>query len=560
MPSRNRAVKNFKISRWTGSLTGAVLVLLILYPRDIQAQDKDWEKEGGIPNADIEIVKDRKITLPPAERNFEKIPPRPVDPVKQEITYDYKNLKFSTADYSPLIRPLKLKQEEISKIYGNYVSGGAGNYASPYLEAYFNSKRDKNQFYGAHFYHHSFGTGPVDGKNSASGSSEISVFGKSIQNAVTTSGNLNYENQSTYFYGYVPGTEPARDNFHQTYSIISAQGALENSKPSDLNFKTQIAYSYLEDHFKTSEGEFGLTGMGSYNLKEKMKLLLNVDYYMINRKDSMISHKARNLFKVRPAYVFSPIEKLWFTAGLNIAAEDDNGSKLHVFPNLHADYAMSETVTAYAGLTGDVDKVDLHTLSRENIWVGSDLTMRHTIRTAEILGGLKGKFSGKFAFGTGFSFATLNNLYNFRNMALDRSRFEVIYGNTTRTNIFGEIGFSQGEKMKVDLRGDFYGYTTDVLHKPKYRLALNSSYNVFDKLWLTIDFIGQGGMKTFDFEKNARVSIPGALDLNAKVDYFFSRRVSAFVKFNNLLSNNYQLYLHYPVRGFQVMGGVSCSF
>jgi len=44
------------------------------------------------------------------------------------------------------------------------------------------------------------------------------------------------------------------------------------------------------------------------------------------------------------------------------------------------------------------------------------------------------------------------------------------------------------------------------------------------------------------------------------MDYFISRKVSAFIKLNNLLSNNYQVYLNYPVRGFQAVGGVSWSF
>jgi len=56
------------------------------------------------------------------------------------------------------------------------------------------------------------------------------------------------------------------------------------------------------------------------------------------------------------------------------------------------------------------------------------------------------------------------------------------------------------------------------------------------------------------------IALDPALDLNAKVDYFLSKKISAFLKFNNLLSSNYQLYLYYPVRGFQVMGGVSWSF
>src|SRR5258707_4798520 len=154
----------------------ALFVTGALFPASLFAQ-QDWEKDGGIPSAEIQILKDRQITLPLADRNFDKIPPRPMEPVAPEIVYQFKNLRFTTPDFNPAIRPLKLKQEDISKVYGNSLIAGYGNYASPYLEAYFNSKRNKNQFYGAHFYHHSFVNGPVDNKNSPSGATEMNICG-----------------------------------------------------------------------------------------------------------------------------------------------------------------------------------------------------------------------------------------------------------------------------------------------------------------------------------------------------------------------------------------------
>ena len=47
-----------------------------------QEKDKPKEKwgEGEIEKVEIEIVKDRQIVLPKANRNFEKVPPRPAEP------------------------------------------------------------------------------------------------------------------------------------------------------------------------------------------------------------------------------------------------------------------------------------------------------------------------------------------------------------------------------------------------------------------------------------------------------------------------------------------------
>jgi hypothetical protein len=527
---------------------------------------QEWEKDGGIPNAEIEIVKDRKITLPQADRNFDKIPPRPAEPLHPEIVYDFKNLRFNTPDFNPLIRPLKLKQEDISKIYGNYVSAGYGNYLSPYLEAYFNSKRDKNKYYGVHFFHQSFGKGPVDGKNSASGSTEVKLFGKSINRNVVTNGNINFKNRTGNFYGYSPGTDPSKDNIRQSYNVISLGAGIENSQPRDFTYSLNGSYSYLEDHYKTSENETGLQFNSGYKISEKSKATFGAEYFLISRKDSAVTYKARNLLKIKPAYVFSPIDKLWLTIGANVAVQNDTIAKkksVHVYPNVSANYILSESVTAYAGLIGDMDKVSLHTLSGENLWVNSNIAIFHTNRSADFYSGLRGKLGRKLAMEVGFSNAILKNLYVYQNAKPDRSKFDVTYVNTNRLNLFAELGFNPGEAVKMSLRGDYYHYSSgNVYHRPTYRLAYNAYFNVYNKLWFGVDFIGQGGMKAINYDKPGQpvVSISPAVDLNFKLDYFISRKISAFLKFNNVLSNNYQVYLNYPVRGFQVIGGVSWSF
>jgi len=180
----------------------AVLVCsILLFATFVFAQDeKDKWSEGEIQKVEIEIVKDRQISVPQASRNFEKIPPRAVEPIKPEITYQFKNLAFNVSDYNPAIRPLRLKTESISKIYGNYISAGLGNYGSPlspYAEAYATSKRNKNKYYGVKFFHRIFFNGPVDNGNSGSGNTEMRLFGKTMSDKIAIGGFANFENSST---------------------------------------------------------------------------------------------------------------------------------------------------------------------------------------------------------------------------------------------------------------------------------------------------------------------------------------------------------------------------
>jgi len=550
------------------SLFGAgCIVLIFAFGNKIQAQ-QDWDKDGGIPDAQVEIIKDRQIKLPPADRNFDKIPPRPVEPIKPEIIYEYKNLRFNTPDYNPSIRPLKLKQEDISKIFGNYVSAGFGNYASPYIDAYFNSKRDKNKFYGGHFYHHSFGKGPVDERNSANGATQIDLFGKTFNKTMTAGGFLSYENQTSYFYGYSP-QETKRDTIKQSYNIVSLGGDLSNSRPSDFSYQLKGGFSYLTDNYKAAESEVALNFIGDYKFSESKKAILITDYFLIAHEDEKIDPSPRNLLRIKPAYQFIPSENLSITLGANIAYENDTigtDKSFHLFPNINMDYALSRSLSAYAALTGDIDKVNLHLLSKENRWINSNINIFNTNRSIEFLGGVKGKLGRKIGFETGFSAANLKGLYFYENAVQDQSKFDVVYdeGNTKRLNVFAQLGYTHAETIRLALRGDIFNYSTDkiteALHRPTYRFAFNASYNIYEKLLLNVDLIGQGGIKAFDQSTATIVEIKPALDLNFKVNYFLSRQVSLFLKLNNILSNEYQMYLNYPVRGFQAMGGITWAF
>lgn len=535
------------------------------------AQEKEKEKwgEGEIEKVEIEIVKERQIVLPKANRNFEKVPPRPVEPIKPEITYDFKNLNFTTPDYNPSLRPLRLQQEQIAKLYGNYVSAGFGNYTSPLLEAYLTNKRSKDKFYGVKFFHQSFGTGPVDKESSSSGNTELSLFGKAFGRYGTTGGFLKFENFRNRYYGYLQDPQIDQSPQRQGYSIVSLGGAIENPKNADFNYKLSGGFSYLDDKFEASESEVSLAFQSDYNLTEDSRIIINSEYYLIARKDVLVEAKPRHIFKVQSAYQFLLLENLKFTAGLNVALENDTIGKsksFHVYPNVKAEYQVSKSVEVYATLTGDVDKVSLHTLAHENPWLDANIGIFNTNRTMEFMGGLRGKLGNKFAFGTGVSLANLKDLYFYKNDQADRARFITVYddGNTQRTNLFGELSFSQADKIRFSLRGDLFGYSTDVQdaawHRPTYRMTMNSSFNIVDKFLIQADLMTQGGAKAFNVDTNTVLTLDPAFDLNLRLNYFVSPQFSVFVKGSNLLANEYQLFLNYPVRGLQVLGGLTYVF
>ena len=114
-----------------------LLLSFILITSISFAQDDDNLK------GELVIKKEAKIELGPVNRNFEKInniqpsqPHKPLEYKAQEV-----ELLLPKLDTKVKVRPLG--EETISKLYGDYLKLGFGNYTTPYIEAFFNNKRDE---------------------------------------------------------------------------------------------------------------------------------------------------------------------------------------------------------------------------------------------------------------------------------------------------------------------------------------------------------------------------------------------------------------------------------
>jgi hypothetical protein len=533
-----------------------------------QEPAKTWT-DGEIENVEIEIVKEREITLPGADRNFEKIPPRPSEPIKPPITYDFKPFSFKAPQLNPQIRPLKLKQESKRKMYGGFLRLGYGNYVSPLLEAYYNTTRDKNKLVGAHLYHTSSDKGPIDDRNSGGGSTGLSVFGRTFTKGISISGNAGFENRTTHFYGYPEGTEVDASSIKQSFNLLKASAALSNATNSDFSYRLGAGVSHLSDKFDAKETEVDLEFTTDYEINDESKINLRADYILISRKDENVEKKARSLFVIAPSFAFLPIEDLKVSIGFKTAIENDtiDSKSVHVYPDIKASYPISPSVNAVASLSGGMEKVSFQSLSYENLWLAPNVPIFHTNKTIDFNVGLNARLGNKISAHSGLAVANLKNWYYFVNTDADQAKFTTVYdggSGTKRANLYGAISFVQSEVAKFMLRADLYRYSTsrieEAWHRPTYKITANAFYNLYQKFLFNVDVIAQGGMKAQEPVTMNTVKLDAAFDLNFKTEYLFSESFSAFIQLNNIASSKYPLFLHYPVRGFQVMGGITWSF
>jgi hypothetical protein len=231
-----------------------------------------------------------------------------------------------------------------------------------------------------------------------------------------------------------------------------------------------------------------------------------------------------------------------------------------------ASYNISDNVVLYAAVTGDVQYRSWQSYVKENPFLGQELALSHNIKQLEFSGGLKGKIWESINFNTGLNIAAYENLAFYANSASDSSRLTILYDTEgpALVHLFGEIGYSKAQEFIINLRGDLFGYDTEGVAEPwgrhTYSIGINGSYNLYQKLIVGGSITALGGIKGINLQSGTTRDLDTIFDVNVKVDYLFSPRFSAFLMGKNLVSQNYERYLNYPVRGLTAIGGITYSF
>ncbi len=556
-------------SRINFSFVGkTVLTFTALCYMSFHTHAQDWEDNAAeLDDAQVIIEKDRKIELPAASRSYEKVPPSPIEAPGQSLQYDFQNFNYSLQPLDPKIRVLTIQDEKLKKFYGNYVKAGFGNYLTPYLEGFFNNKRNDRYAIGAHVKLLSSRNGPVDKENSGSGENLVGLYGKLFTKPLTFTGDLRYKRNKVHYYGYRPDLEVNKDAIEHIYnSFFMNAGMVSNSSNEDLFYKLDASFNYLADNYEAKESQIGFNLEGRYTLSELLELKLESDLYIMKLEDA--GSVSRNLFRITPTFntIFEPLE---ITAGVNVVYENDsieNANKVHFYPKAQATFHISNDLKVYGGIGGDIEKRSLQYFADENLFLNQNVSVFNTNKTLEFYGALEGKAFKVLSFKGGFSIANFKNMYYFVNSATDSSKFDLIYdtGNTSLLNLFAEVGLSKAELFNLVLRTDYYGYGTDEVeeawHKPEFGLSIIGSYNIYDKILLSAQFAALGGIEGYNAQSETRKKLDPILDLGLKAEYLFSERASAFISFNNILGSDNERFLNYPSRKLMFMAGVTYSF
>ena len=537
-----------------------ILLFALLSGRTTVAQDLEEQV--------IVVDKERKLELPEAARNLEKIN---VPPREQEITPQ----QYSFRDLRPGMNPVVIQpkartmpEEPLDKLYGNYLRVGGGNYAHSYVEGIVSQKRSKDTDYGLQLKHNAFGSGPVD--NSGQSHNSLRAWGSQDRKKSIIGGQAYYQRERYNFYGYDQErfTDIDEDSIKQIFNQFGVALRLaSNDDRSNLTYKTGLTYDYISSELENAESSVGLNINTRYELAKDRHIHADAEIVYANFSDSANS-VGRTLAQLTGTYELT-FDKFKANLGGRVAVDNDtiNSSGFHLYPMARIEYYLvPERFTLLAGIDGRMQPRTYRSFVNENPFLVASPLLAHTNQKLNLYAGVAGTITSGLTGRVKVASIQYENLPLYINGFTDSSRFNIAY-DTARVSVFEstlELAYQKSKVFQSGLALTLNNYSMGAAekpwHLPTFTAEVWGRYVHREKIGVGIKVHHLSGIEALDPNTFEARALDAITDVDLMFDYRFSKRISAFIEIDNILSQELPRYLYYPSRGLAAMGGVSFAF
>lgn len=534
--------------------------------------------QEGLQTDTFKVVKEYKPTLIDAEKI--KFQPEIDDEPKKlesELSYEFVERKVSI-EYEPEeIKAARIKGEPLIKLYNGYAKVGVGNVFVPFGEVYYNNLRSKKYSAGTHLkYTNSRAINAI--KDSERSQLMAEVFGTRFWKSNTLDANLKYELDQLKYYGYhkvfdVPTLQSPLSGsaLEQTYNRISNKWHLKTTKQDSFNLRHEVTlkYEFVQNAFDIEENNIRLNGTLSQIVNQELYALdVLLDY---NKFENIFEN---TIFALNPK-ISTIGDNFKVTAGLGIYMNTTTEAEFHFYPMAELKFNVIEDyLVPYAGIRGQIRRNSFNQISRENPFIAPAIALTNSNEKYEAFGGVRGTLSKYTSFNLNVNHKQIENEYFFVKVndafLIEDFRFDLAFDDLTETTINGELAYRKDKKINLYLNGQYAIYDTDVeleaWHRPEIKINLGGEYNLQQKIIsrLEVFYWGEQFAKSVrNVNANTEIfaeKLDAIIDLNLGFEYRYTKRLSAFVDFNNLLGVRYERYQDYPTVGFNVFGGLTYSF
>ncbi len=498
------------------------------------------------------------------------------------------------------------------KLFSNYATLAAGNYGTINADLFVTQTLENGDYVGAMLRHLSSqgGIKDIELKDNFSNTAIDATYGSKSKN-ISWNGDLGYQRQTYNWYGLDPSlyenlTLENKDLLlnkidpKQTFQNIYLGGRL--SLGESVFKDAAIKFSHFSDAFSSSENRFLLKPSFQFDVMD-VKLKTNFILDNINgsfQKDYFngkeMKYGITNL-GIQPSFQINKDDfSVNFGLGIfySIANEtltSEAKNKLFIYPNITGSYKVVDNLMiAYAGAEGELKQNTYQGFVQENFVVSPTLAVSPTDQKFDLYVGLKGKLANTIGYNIRGSVKNEDNKALFKNNTYDAlntntsgyangNSFGVVYDNLKTVSFFGELKADFSKNISFGVNGSLNSYAIknekEAWNLPGIQLSSFIDYTINTKWYANakVFFVGERKdqlvIKATNIqpwntlpllEKNETVSLNSYFDLNAQIGYKHNKRLTFFLKGNNLANQNYQRWLNYKVQGIQVLAGANYKF
>ena len=541
----------------------------------VQKPGKPSADTSKVVSQEIEVVRSYKPVLADAVKIRRSPDLTDIKTIKPKVAY---NLLDKRLELNADIRELQIQQiipltpEELKNNYAKFALGNLGTTLGQ-----LNVATGLDQALQAGFnLNHLAQKGKLNQQNTSE--QNASVYGKSIGDRLVLMGDLSYNRRTNYFYGVdemqtFVNPDPAQQRFNLFQADAEIYKRIAANDDNKLALATKVNAYHLNNYYDGSENAVTLSAGLSKNL-QKFQGGANALVDFTTTKD--LNYSINNhLFKINP-YIKLDGDRFRLTAGINYVNEFGYNQRIHLFPAASIDFVLiPDYLTLFGKVGGDVNKNRLREMVNINPFLNSNPLIKNTIEKLSIAGGVRGTIIPNVGFKAMVKSLTVSDFQYFVNNVDDKQKFDVGYdnGNSQILNFTGEINVKFSDAFRMDSKLDFNQYDLkneqNAWFNPALKFNTIASVKIAQKFTLDADFYYQGLTKAKVLTKSIGIpvnitesvaTLPSFVDVSVGLDYAYNKKISAFVKANNLLNNSYQRYLYYPTYGLNILGGFTYSF
>lgn len=538
--------------------------------------------QKNIPSDTFRVVKAYQPTLVDADKILSE--PEINDTFKLETELDYQFFgKQIPVFFEPENIPAaKIKGEPLVRLYNGYARAAVGNTLLPMAELYYTNKRSDDYALGAHLKYTN--QRALDNYESSELSkTHFEVFGKRFWKTNTLEANLSYDIDAMNYYGYyvMPKLveEALSDNeIEQQYNRLGAHVKLKSTKQDSFNLRHEVnaTYQMTSNHSANQENYFRAEGrLSQFKNAELYQLDLLVDYnkYELSEESAILAMQPQ---------ISTIGERFRVNAGLGIYMNAGPNDNFHFYPLAEVKYNVIENILVpYAGIRGELRRNNYSQITRENPFVAENIHLANSNQKHNIYLGLRGTLSKKMSFNTSAAKISTENDYLYVKRPTDEriqsKDFFLTYDKIDELKFKGELVYRLAEKLRLYALGEYVNYETrkeeKAWHRPELKLSAATEYNLRDKLIARLDLFYWGeqyAQRVTEITTNENLTIldrkygvetlAPIFDVNLGLEYRYTKKLSAFIQFNNIGGINYEKYQDYPLQGFNVFGGLTYGF